>query len=220
LHKTLAALTLAAALLSSAAQATLNCTVEVDGVNVGNCLPSNNGALVLAPVVNPLFSAITLTGSGFPALPQPDLSSVVLDVTSSSGFTGSHILTVDVFQNGLSVPGATLSSTFTLNHLIGAPFGPSTLSDFVNGTASTLGNPLSAATFPAGTTNSTVGPDVNGPLDVTADAQQYQITFTAPNQSANDTIQTLGIAAVPEPSSLALLGGALLMLGFAWRVKT
>jgi hypothetical protein len=210
---------LAPAALSGSAWATLNCTVTDNGVNVGTCLPSNNGALVLSAFTDPQFSSISLTGSGFPALPQPDLSSVTLNVTSATGFTGTHTLVVDVFQSGLAVTGATLSSTFTINHLIGAPFGPSTLSDFINGTASTLGTPLNSASFAAGATNSTIGPDISGPFpSITADAQQYTVTFTAPGQSANDTIQLLGVTpSVVEPSSLALLGGSLVGMGWWYR---
>lgn len=202
-------------LAAPAAHATLNCDVLVDGTTIGACLPSNNGALVLpSTVTDPLFSSLSLTGSGFPTLPNQDLSSVTLDVTSSTGFTGTHTLTIDIFNTGFpSLGPETINSTFTVNNLNGGPFGPTTLNDFVNGTASTLGNFLDGAAFPATTLTGAVGPETSGLIqNVTADAQQYIITFTGANQSANDSIQMIS-KAVPEPASLALLGSALAGLG-------
>src|SRR3954471_20661087 len=73
--------------LAPAAHATLNCNVLVDGATIGSCLPSQNGALVLpSTVTSPLFTSLSLTGSAFPALPNEDLSTVTLDVTSGTGF--------------------------------------------------------------------------------------------------------------------------------------
>ena len=78
-----------------------------------------------------------------------------------------------------------------------------------NGTTNTLGTLLDTATFPAGRTNATVGPVLNTVgTALTADAQQYMITFSAPIESANDTIQTT--TAIPEPSTWAMM-----LLGFA-----
>ena len=80
------------------------------------------------------YSSITVSAQGVPLLPSPDLSSLTINATSSTG--GTHTITVDVFQSGINTPPpSTLNSTFTINHLVGAPFGPSTLSDYINGTA-------------------------------------------------------------------------------------
>jgi hypothetical protein len=168
-----------------------------------------------------LFSSITLTGDGAPSLPQPDLSSVTLDVSSAATFSGTHILGVDLFQTNVSAPtGTTLETTATINGLINLP-GPTTLSDFINGSATTLGTTLRSASFAADFTGA-VGPffdTLSGPLS--ADAHQFLITFTGASQSANDTIQLQGISPVGEPGSLAMLGIGLLGIGLVtkWRKR-
>lgn len=203
---------------SEATHATLNCTITVDGTQIAVCPTNNTGDLNFSGADAPLFSSFSLTANGSPILPQPDLSSVTLDVTAASTFTGTHVLGVDIFQTNVSSPsGTTLETTATINNLIGVP-GPTTLSDFVNGTSSTLGTTLRSNTFPA-TFTGAVGPfdDTIG-VPITADAHQFLITFSAPDQSANDTIQTQGVVAVAEPRSLAMLGSALMMMGFlGWR---
>jgi hypothetical protein len=143
---------------------------------------------------------------------------VTLDISASTGFVGTHVLTVDVFQTGVLLPpGSTTESTFTVNNLIGTP-GPTTLNDFFNGTSSTVGIPLAGASFPAGTVTDTVGPEANtiGPA-LTADAQQYTITFSEPVESANDTIQltTAPPSAIPEPSTWAMMVVGFGLLGLA-----
>ena len=211
-----AAATILAAICGPVAHAgVLNCSILIDGTLATTCLPSGSGSLNFAnTTLSPLFSNISLEAIGSPLLPAADLSTVTLDVTSATGFTGTHTLTLDIFQTGVSAPaGTTLESTATINGLVGLP-GPTTLSDFINGTSSTLGTTLRSSTFPA-TFTGAIGPFLDilsAPL--TADAQQYAITFTAPDQSANDTIQMQSITpSVPEPASIAVLGGALGLMG-------
>lgn len=194
----------------------LNCAITVDGTQVATCITSNTGVLTFSSTsASPLFSSIALDANGPPTLPSADLSTVTLDVSSASTFTGTHVLGVDVFQTGVSAPsGTTLETTATINGLINLP-GPTTLLDAINGTASTLGTTLRTNTFPA-TFTGAIGPffnTLNGALF--ADAEQYLITFTGPDQSANDTIQLQTVVpTIPEPGSLAILATAL-FIGWA-----
>jgi len=158
------------------------------------------------------YSSIIVSAQGVPLLPDPDLSSLTINATATSG--GTHTITVDVFQTGINTPPpSTILSTFTINHLVGAPFGPSTLSDYINGTATTLGTPLASQSFVSGDITDTVLKSNPVGVAIIADAMQYVVTTTAAAQSMTDTIQM--VKAVPEPASLGLLGVGLLGLGFA-----
>jgi hypothetical protein len=196
--------------------AVLNIDVFDNGTPVGSAGPSTFGVITFSDngTLDPNFSSIIVQANGPGLLANADLSSVTLSISASSGFTGTHVLTVDVFQTGVSLPaGSTTESTFTVNNLIGGA-GPTTEGTFFNGTSSTLGTTLQTVTFPAGVVTATVGPLPNTlGQALTADAQQYEITFTAPIQSANDTIQ-LTTTPVPEPSTWAMMVLGFGLLGF------
>ena len=135
---------LAAALLTTlpANAALLTLLVTDNGVLVGSA-SSSTGHLVFSSSADPEFSTIDITVSGVPLLPAPDLGTVSSDVSTSSGFTGTHILGIFVKQSGFGSfqvnPGTV---TFTANGLIGAP-GPTTESFLMNGAS------VASVTFPA-----------------------------------------------------------------------
>lgn len=197
---------LLASLASPAAAAQLN--IEVfDGATLVDSVTSVDGiANLSATDVN--FASIDVTATGAPIVPNADLSTVELNVKGASA--GTHVLTIDVFQTGVSAPaGSRLESTFSTNDLIGDP-GPTVESTFFNGTSGSLGALLATHTFAVGDIVDSFGP-VTTPIGTAlfADAHQYMVTFTAAGQSSNDTIELS--TTVPEASTWAMM---VLGLGF------
>ena len=158
------------------------------------------------------FASINVAAVGEPQLPGASLASVTIDATANTA-GGVHVLDIAVDQIGLNVVtgAADATSTFTVNHLVGGPFGPATLSTSVNGAL------FASNTFPV-TTNATVSSTDALPGIVTSTGHDYSITFTAGGQSATDTIQLVTAAIdVPEPMGIALLGSGLIGLGMVRR---
>lgn len=199
MNKFLLATAVFAGFSASSAAATLDIEIFDNGALIDS-VSSVSGAATLTSS-DATFSNITVAAQGTPILPRADLSSVTLDATASATFTGTHDLTVDVFQTGVTGTGNTLS-TFTVNGLTGDP-GPTTESTFADGLL------LSTHTFPVGQLDGSFGPlsAATGPF--TSDEIQYAIAFTAPSQSFGGSAQLT--TNVPEPSTWAMLA-----LGFGF----
>lgn len=221
MRRLLLASTFFASFAITAAQAgILDIAVFDNGTLIGNAPVSTNGiaSFIDTGVLDPNFQQISVTANGPPVLPGGDLTSITADISASSTFTGSHTIDLEIYQTGIMVSGG-VDSTFSVNNLVGNP-GPTTESTFVGGTSSTLGTQVSTFTFPVGTVTESQGPFLSSVGANVADAQQYLITFTAPSQSATDTIQFTAASVVPEPSTWALLGLGFAFLGFLGRVTT
>jgi hypothetical protein len=187
---------------------TLNLAATDNGspISLLGCAPSTTGSLTCTGS-DANFSSIVVSVTGVPILPSPNLSSITIDATSSVG--GTHQLAVNVFQTDITAPPESLTSTFSINHLNGGPFGPTTETTYYNGTTTALGTQLGSATFAV----ATLGTDMQTASvasTIFADAMSYNITFTGANQSATDTIQL--VRTVPEPASLAILAVGLAAL--------
>lgn len=199
--------------LATPAAATLGIDVFDNGALIDQLTNVATGTALLT-TNDAAFRDIQINVEGSPVLPLADLSTTSLDATTSSGLTGTHVLTIDVFQTSVNGRGPT-QSTFTVNGLIGNP-GPTTEATFAGGTASTLGTELASHTFPVGLTTGSAGP-IDAPFGpFTADAIQYSIDFTHANQSFGGSAELT--TSVPEPSTWAML---IIGFGFmAWGAAT
>jgi hypothetical protein len=203
MNKLLLSVALLAAIGASPARATLQIEVFDNGALIDNVTGITTGAASLT-ANDANFANITIAAQGSPILPNADLSSVTLDASAAAGFTGSHILTVDVLQSDIAGRGGTLS-TFTVNGLTNDP-GPTTESTFADGAL------LASHTFPVALLDGSFGPVAASTGLFSSDATQFAVDFTAPRQSFGGSIQlTTG---VPEPSTWALMLLGFGLLGF------
>ena len=203
------------ALFPSGAGATLMLSVTDNGVPIAGCASTSASPLsVTCSDAN--FSAIQISAQGAPTVPSPDLGTIQISVTAGA-LAATHILDAMVTQTGLSgFTGSLSSTTFTENSLIGLP-GPTTFDMIFNGTT------IATATLPVSVAPQTAGPFIV-PLAAIpgsfTDEQTISVDFgpSIATQQSETGAQFQAIsAAVPEPSSMAILGSALLGLGLWYR---
>jgi hypothetical protein len=211
MHRLLLTTALLAAIGVSPAQATLQIEVFDNGTLIDNVTGITTGAASLT-TNDANFANITVNAQGSPILPNADLSSVTLDASAAAGFTGAHLLTIDILQSAVAGTGNTLS-TFTVNGLVNDP-GPTTESTFANGGL------LASHTFPAALLDGSFGPVSAATGAFTSDEIQFAVNFDEPRQSFGGSAQlTTG---VPEASTWAMLGlgfAAMAFIGYRRRVR-
>jgi hypothetical protein len=155
------------------------------------------------------FTLASVTASGYPILPQPQIDTSSLDVSSSSA--GS--LYIYVTQQNLTSPTGinTFLSSFTANLFTGVGITSVTEKTFIS-TANALyaGTLLSSYTDSAGGLSTSKGtalsPSLSGYFSETI---EYIITANGAG-STNDTVD---LTAIPEPGSFGILGAGLGLLG-------
>jgi len=153
---------------------------------------------------------VSATAAGTPSLPSGQLDSNTIDINS----TGAGTLIVWVTETGLTTPlgKVMFTSGLTANTLAGG-ISSVTLSTFVSSTdgiSPPNGTPLDKATFTGigSQTASTVAATGAGPYSL-------QKVFTVHATGAGNTSLGIDLAsrAVPEPTSLAIVGTGLVGLG-------
>ena len=153
------------------------------------------------------FSVNQITAIGTPGVPEPTLDTTSIDVSSG----GSGTLYVWITEQDISAPAgiSNFLSGFTSNTWNGLVTSVTETTYLSKNNALFGGTELATATFTtqSQSVNDTVAsPDLTSPYSETV---EYILTF-AGQGSANDTID---MAAVPEPASLALLGMGIFGMG-------
>lgn len=184
--------------------------LQQTGVNGGAITTQTTGAGIanITGVLYGTFLLNSVTAQDTATLGIPDLVfSNSLNTSSSTAGT----LEVWITSQGLTFPStsttASVLSAFTSNTLpAGWTVTEKTFYDAANGLYATA-TPLGSATFTSiGTNNEITSNSFTTPFSIT---EEYIITSTGAG-TANDTIDT---SVLPEPTSLALLGAALVGLG-------
>ena len=171
------------------------------------------------------FSSVAVSAAGVPLTANPGLATTTLDTRSNPG-SADRLLSIQVTQTGLTgFPSGSLSNTFTGNTLLsGGNYSTFTIANYIDASNTAFGTGilLAAANYSnLGLGSFSTGPVVTSvtPGGLFSETTIYTILFTGGEATISGSAQLIGVAAVPEPMSLALFGAGLLGLGFVQRAR-